>query len=42
VWGWQGIIGRVLAKTSIFFMVAAAIDIVGQLRRHPIKLAHSG
>ena len=26
--GWKGIIGRVLAKTSILFMVAAAIDIV--------------
>ncbi|HTG78398.1 MAG TPA: mechanosensitive ion channel family protein, partial [Sphingomicrobium sp.] len=40
MWGWQGIIGRVLAKTSIFFMVAAAIDIVVSYAAIPTKLAH--
>ena len=39
-WGWRGIIGRVLAKTSIFFMVAAAIDIVASYAAIPAKLAH--
>jgi small-conductance mechanosensitive channel len=39
-WGWRGIIGRVLAKTSIFFMVAAAIDIVVSYAAIPTKLAH--
>ena len=40
MWGWRGIIGRVLAKTSIFFMVAAAIDIVVSYAAIPAKLAH--
>src|SRR4249919_2319778 len=40
MWGWRGIIGRVLAKTSIFFMVAAAIDIVVSYAAIPTKLAH--
>jgi len=40
IWGWKGIIGRVLAKTSIFFMVAAAIDIVVSYAEIPTKLAH--
>ncbi|WP_294122763.1 mechanosensitive ion channel domain-containing protein [Sphingomonas sp.] len=40
MWGWRGIIGRVLAKTSIFFMVAAAIDIVVSYAAIPHKLAH--
>ena len=40
MWGWRGIIGRVLAKTSIFFMVAAAIDIVASYAAIPAKLAH--
>ena len=40
MWGWQGIVGRVLAKTSIFFMVAAAIDIVVSYAAIPTKLAH--
>jgi small-conductance mechanosensitive channel len=40
MWGWRGIIGRVLAKTSIFFMVAAAIDIVVSYAAVPAKLAH--
>jgi small-conductance mechanosensitive channel len=39
IWGWTGIIGRVLAKTSIFFMVAAAIDIVVSYAAVPAKLA---
>ena len=37
--GWRGIIGRVLAKTSIWFMVAAAIDIVASYASVPAKLA---
>ena len=37
--GWKGIIGRVLSKTSIFFMVAAAIDIVCTYADVPPKLA---
>ncbi|HEU4958319.1 MAG TPA: mechanosensitive ion channel domain-containing protein [Sphingomicrobium sp.] len=40
IWGWRGIIGRVLAKTSIFFMIAAAIDIVVSYAAIPAKLAH--
>jgi small-conductance mechanosensitive channel len=38
-WGWKGVIGRVLAKTSIFFMVAAAIDIVVSYAAIPTKLS---
>ena len=37
--GWKGIIGRALAKTSIFFMVAAAIDIVCSYATVPSKLS---
>jgi small-conductance mechanosensitive channel len=37
--GWKGIIGRALAKTSIFFMVAAAIDIVCTYAPVPTGLA---
>ncbi len=37
--GWKGIIGRVLSKTSIFFMVAAAIDIVCSYAAVPAKLS---
>ncbi len=37
--GWKGIVGRALAKTSIFFMVAAAIDIVCSYAAVPAKLA---
>jgi len=40
MWGWEGIIGRVLAKTSIFFMIAAAIDIVVSYAAIPTKLSH--
>jgi small-conductance mechanosensitive channel len=39
-WGWRGIIGRVLARTTIFFMVAAAVDIVVSYAAIPTKLAH--
>ncbi|MGH6706516.1 MAG: mechanosensitive ion channel family protein, partial [Sphingomicrobium sp.] len=37
--GWKGIVGRVLAKTTILFMVAAAIDIVCSYAAIPTKLA---
>jgi small-conductance mechanosensitive channel len=40
MWGWKGIIGRVLSRTSIFFMVAAAVDIVVSYAAIPTKLAH--
>jgi small-conductance mechanosensitive channel len=40
MWSWRGIFGRVLAKTSVFFMVAAAIDIVVSYAAIPTKLAH--
>jgi small-conductance mechanosensitive channel len=40
MWGWRGIIGRVLSKTSVFFMVAAAIDIVVSYAAIPTKLTH--
>ena len=36
---WRGIIGRVFAKTSIWFMVAAAIDIIASYASMPAKLA---
>ena len=36
---WRGIIGRVLAKTSLWFMVAAAIDIVVSYAITPPKLS---
>jgi small-conductance mechanosensitive channel len=39
--GWRGIIGRVLAKTSIFFMVAAAIDIVCSYAPVPARLSRA-
>lgn len=35
---WKGIIGRALAKTSIFFMVAAALDIVCTYATVPHRL----
>ena len=37
--GWKGIVGRVLAKTTVLFMVAAAIDIVCSYAAIPAKLA---
>ena len=40
MWGWKGIVGRVLARTSIFFMVAAAIDIVVSYAAIPTKLSN--
>ena len=40
MWGWRGSIGRVLAKTGIFFMIAAAIDIVVSYAAIPTKLSH--
>ena len=40
VLGWRGIIGRVFAKTTILFMVAAAVDIVCSYAAIPAKLAH--
>jgi small-conductance mechanosensitive channel len=40
MWSWKGIIGRVLAKTGVFFMIAAAIDIVVSYAAVPTKLAH--
>ena len=36
---WRGIIGSVLVKTTIFFMVAAAIDIVASYAEIPPKIA---
>ena len=36
---WRGIIGRVFAKTSLWFMVAAAIDIVVSYATTPPKLS---
>src|SRR4029450_986514 len=38
--GGAGIVGRVLAKTSILFMIAAAVDIVASYAAIPAKLAH--
>ena len=40
IMGWKGIVGRVLAKTTVLFMVAAAIDIVCSYAAIPTKLAH--
>jgi small-conductance mechanosensitive channel len=39
MWGWKGIIGRVLARTTVFFMVAAAVDIVASYASMPSKLS---
>ena len=35
---WRGIIGRVLAKTTLFFMVAAALDIVVTYAEVPARI----
>jgi small-conductance mechanosensitive channel len=35
--GWRTVLGRVLAKTSIFFMVMAAIDIVATYSQPPAR-----
>ena len=40
VLGWKGVIGRVFAKTTVLFMVAAAIDIVCSYAAIPARLAH--
>jgi small-conductance mechanosensitive channel len=37
--GWKGIIGRALARTTIFFMVTAALDIVCSYAAVPARLA---
>jgi small-conductance mechanosensitive channel len=37
---WKSVIGRVLAKTSIAFMVAAALDVVANYTVPPPKIAH--
>ena len=36
---WRGVVGRVFAKTHIWFMVAAAIDIIASYASMPAKLA---
>lgn len=38
--GWRSVIGRVLAKTSIFFMIATAIDIVAHYVEPPERALH--
>jgi len=40
--GWRSVVGRVLAKTSIFFMVMAAIDIVATYAQPPARDQHLG
>ena len=35
---WRGVLGRVLQKTSIFFMIAAALDIVANYAAVPMKI----
>src|SRR5690348_17176896 len=37
---WRSVIGRVFAKTSIMFMVFAALDIVANYTSPPPKIAH--
>ncbi len=37
---WQSVIGRVLSKTTMFFMVVAALDIVANYTVPPPKIAH--
>ena len=38
--GWRSVVGRVLAKTTIFFMVMAAIDIVANYAQPPARAQH--
>lgn len=38
--GWRSVVGRVLAKTTIFFMVMAAIDIVANYAEPPARAQH--
>ena len=35
---WRGVIGRVLHRTTIFFMVAAALDMVANYAAVPMKI----
>jgi len=37
---WRGVIGRVLEKTSILFMIAAALDMVASYAAVPLKIEH--
>src|SRR5690242_13717499 len=38
-WGWRAVIGRVLARTSIAFMILAAADVVSTYAELPPKIA---
>jgi small-conductance mechanosensitive channel len=38
--GWRSVLGRVLARTTIFFMVMAAIDIVASYAEPPARAQH--
>jgi small-conductance mechanosensitive channel len=38
-WGWRSVMGRVLARTSIAFMIFAAADVVSSYAELPHKLA---
>jgi small-conductance mechanosensitive channel len=38
-WGWRSVIGRVLAKTSVAFMILAAADVVSSYAELPHKVA---
>jgi len=39
-WGWRTVIGRVLSKTSLAFMVVAAADVVASYADLPQRAAH--
>lgn len=38
-WGWRSVIGRVLAKTSVAFMILAAADVVSSYAELPHRVA---
>ena len=38
-WGWRSVIGRVLAKTTLAFMILAAADVVATYAELPHKIA---
>ena len=38
--GWRSVVGRVLARTTVFFMVMAAIDIVATYAQPPERAQH--
>ena len=38
--GWRGVVGRVLARTTVLFMVMAAIDIVSSYAQPPARAQH--